>query len=65
MTLAVTDLLALVIVGLAAWKVVCVVRTRLRLPAERREELASRVVSQSPGYRCKGCQQCPGRSLRR
>ncbi|MDP2869236.1 hypothetical protein [Methyloversatilis sp.] len=69
MILSVTDLLALVIVGLAAWKVMRVARARLRPPG---------VSGSNPGSKsdadagkdgsddgCSDCRQCAGRASRR
>ena len=69
MILSLTDLLALVIVGLAAWKVMCVARARLSPPAESMSNPGSKpdadAGSDGADEACHGCRQCPGRASRR
>jgi len=68
MMLSVTDLLALLIVGLAAWKVMRVARARLRPPGEAVGDPGSKsgadagIDGSDDG--CNGCRQCPGRASR-
>lgn len=65
MNLSFTDLLALVIVGLAAWKVMRVARARLGLFARAGCDPRSDAGSAGADERCTGCRQCPGRASRR
>lgn len=65
MILSVTDLLALVIVGLAAWKVMRVARARLSPPAESGSKPGADAGSDGGDDGCHGCRQCPGRASRR
>ncbi|MCQ9376857.1 hypothetical protein [Methyloversatilis sp. XJ19-49] len=65
MILSVTDLLALVIVGLAAWKVMRVARARLSPPAESESNPDADSAGDGGDDGCHGCRQCPGRASRR
>jgi len=65
MSLSVTDLLALVIVGLAAWKVMRVARARLSPPAASGSKPDADAGSDGGDDGCHGCRQCPGRASRR
>ncbi|WP_305633430.1 hypothetical protein [Methyloversatilis sp.] len=69
MIFSVTDLLALVIVGLAAWKVMRVARARLSPPGESMSDPGSKpdadAGSDGGDDGCHGCRQCPGRESRR
>jgi hypothetical protein len=65
MILSVTDLLALVIVGLAAWKVMRVAWARLSPPAESGSKPDADADSNGRDDGCNSCRQCPGRASRR
>jgi hypothetical protein len=65
MILSVTDLLALVIVGLAAWKVMRVARARLSPRGEPESMPDADAGSDGGDDGCHGCRQCPGRASRR
>lgn len=65
MILSVTDLLALVIVGLAAWKVMRIARARLSPPGESGSKPDADAGSDGGDDGCNRCRQCPGRESRR